>query len=147
MKLLNLLVAGACLLAGAAQAQLTVAIGRPWLRATVPQQRTTGGYVQLTPAADARLVEAQSPVAGRVEIHTMEMSDNVMKMREAAGIELPAGRMVELKPGGAHLMLLDLKRPLKPGEKVPVILFIEGKDKARTNLSINMPVKELTTTQ
>lgn len=147
MKLRHLLVAGVCLLAGAAQAQLTVTIGRPWLRSTLPQQRTTGGYIQLTASADARLIEAQSPVAGRVEIHTMEMSGNVMKMREAAGVDLPAGKTVELKPGGTHLMLLDLKRPLKPGEKVPVILFIEGKDKSRTNLSINMPVKELTATQ
>src|SRR5690606_21102671 len=85
-------------------------VGNPWVRATVAQQKATGAFMQLTARADTRLVAAQSPVAGVVEIHEMVMDRDVMKMRAMpAGLALPAGQTVELKPGGYHVMLLDLK--------------------------------------
>jgi hypothetical protein len=122
-------------------AQVTVA--EPWVRATVPQQKATGAFMQLTSVQDARLVGASSPVAGVVEVHEMAMDKDVMKMRAIAGLDLPAGKSVELKPGGYHVMLMDLKQQVKEGDTVPVTLVIEGKDKKRSTIEVKAPVKPL----
>jgi copper(I)-binding protein len=90
-----------------------------------------------------RLVEARSPVAAVVEIHEMKMEDNIMKMRAIDGIDLPAGKTVALKPGGYHVMLIDLKQQIKEGDVVPVTLVIEGKDKTREIVEMNLPVRAL----
>lgn len=120
-----------------------VKIEEPWVRATVAQQRATGAFMRLTAAQDARLVSAQSPVAGKVEIHEMLVEKDVMKMRHVTSVELPAGKPVELKPGGHHIMLLDLKRPLSAGETVPLSLVVEGKDGKRETLELAAPVRPL----
>lgn len=120
----------------------TVAQGA-WVRGTVATQKATGLFVQLTSPTGGRLVSASSPVAGVVEIHEMAMDGNVMKMRAVSGVDLPAGKAVELKPGGFHVMLMDLKQPLKEGETVPVTLVIEGKDGKRESLELKAPVKSL----
>ena len=88
----------------------------------------------------ARLVGASSSVAGVVEIHEMVMEGSVMKMRAIPGLDLPPGRSVELKPGGYHVMLMDLKRPLKAGDRVPVELRIETKDKRLVTQPIEIEV-------
>jgi hypothetical protein len=127
-----------------AQAQVTVK--DPWVRATVSQQMATGAFMQITSAQDARLVEVKSPVAGIVEIHEMAMDKDVMKMRALPnGLDLPAGKTVELKSGGYHVMLMDLKRQMKEGDSVPMTLVVEGKDKKRTTIEVKAPVKPLAT--
>ena len=78
----------------------TVKVEQPWVRATVPQQRATGAFMQLTASRDTRLVAAQSPVAGVVEIHEMVMERDVMKMRAIPGLPLPPGQAGGLQPGG-----------------------------------------------
>jgi hypothetical protein len=83
--------------------------------------------MQLKSAADTALVSASSPVAGVVEIHEMKMDGGVMKMSAVKSLAVPAGKGVELKPGGYHVMLMDLKQPLKEGETVPVTLNFEDK--------------------
>ena len=122
-----------------------VTVKDPWVRATVSAQKATGAFMQITSAQDARLVEAKSPVAGVVEVHEMVMEKDVMKMRAIKGLDLPAGKTVELKPGGYHVMLMDLKEQMKEGATVPVTLVIEGKDKKRSTVEIKAPVKPLTT--
>lgn len=118
----------------------------PWVRATVSQQKATGAFMQITSVQDARLVEVKTPVAGVIEIHEMKMEKDVMKMRAMpGGLDLPAGKGVELKPGGYHVMLMDLKQQMKEGDIVPVTLVIEGKDKKRTTVEIKAPVKPLAT--
>lgn len=125
-----------------AHAQVTVK--EPWVRATVAQQKATGAFMQITSAQDARLVEARSPVAGVVEIHEMAMEKDVMKMRALSnGLDLPAGKTVELKSGGYHVMLMDLKQQMKEGDIVSMTLVVEGKDKKRSTLEIKAPVKPL----
>lgn len=124
-------------------AQSSVEIKDPWVRATVAQQKATGAFMQLTAKADSKLVEAKSPVAGVVEIHEMAMDNNVMKMRQVPGLALPAGKAVELKPGGYHVMLLDLKAQVKEGDVVPVTLVFEGKDGKRETVEIKAPAKPL----
>lgn len=128
-----------------ALAQSSVEIKDPWVRATVAQQKATGAFMQLTAKADSKLVEVKSPVAGVAEIHEMAMDNNVMKMRQVPGLALPAGKAVELKPGGYHVMLLDLKAQVKEGDVVPVTLVFEGKDGKRETVEVKAPAKPLAT--
>ena len=122
-----------------------VTVKDPWVRATVAAQKATGAFMQITSAQDARLVEASSPVAGVVEVHEMVMDKDVMKMRAVKGLDLPAGKTVELKPGGYHVMLMDLKEQMKEGATVAVTLVVEGKDKKRSAIEVKAPVKPLAT--
>ena len=131
----------ALLLAFGAQAQTTVKDA--WVRGTVAGQKATGLFAQITSASGGKLVSASSPLAGVVEVHEMAMDGNVMKMRAIAALELPAGKPVELKPGGYHVMLMDLKQELKAGDAVPVTLVIEGAGGQRETLEIKAPVKAL----
>ena len=129
-------------LAAAAHAQ--VPVKEPWVRATVAQQKATGAFMQLTAAQDVKLVSGSSPVAGVVEIHEMAMDNNVMRMRAlASGLPLPAGKTVDLKPGGYHVMLMDLKGPIKEGEAVPLTLVIEGKDGKKQTLEVKATARPL----
>jgi periplasmic copper chaperone A len=137
--LLSALVSAAFILPAHAQ----VTVKDPWVRATVSQQKATGAFMQITSAQDARLVEAKSPVAGVVEVHEMTMEKDVMKMRAIKGLDLPAGKSVELKPGGYHVMLMDLKQQMKEGDVVPVTLVVEGKDKKRSTIEVKAPVRPL----
>ena len=122
-----------------------VTVKDPWVRATVPAQKATGAFMQITSAQDARLVEARSPVAGVVEVHEMVMEKEVMKMRAMKGLDLPAGKNGELKPGGYHVMLMDLKEQMKEGTTVPVTLVVESKDRKRSTVEVKAAVKPLTT--
>ena len=136
-------IVAAAMFAAAAQAQVTVKDA--WVRATVPQQKATGAFMQLQAAKDSKLVSASSPLTPAVEVHEMAMQDNVMKMRQVPAVELPAGKTVELKPGGYHVMLMDLKQQVKEGDTVPLTLVIEGKDGKRESVEVKAPVRALNT--
>jgi hypothetical protein len=109
----------------------------------VAQQKATGAFMQLTSMQGGKLVSVKSPVAGVVEIHEMAMQGDVMKMRAIAGLELPAGKAVDLKPGSLHVMLLDLKQQIKEGDSVALTLVVEGKDGKRETLEVKAPVRAL----
>ncbi len=141
----RLTIAAALLAALAAQAQTSVKDA--WVRGTVAGQKATGLFGQITSAYGGKLVSASSPLAGVVEVHEMAMDGNVMKMRAVSALDLPAGKAVELKPGGYHVMLMDLKQELKPGQTVPVTLVIEGAGGKRENVEIKAPVKALADSQ
>jgi copper(I)-binding protein len=126
----------------AAQAQVTVS--NAWVRGTVQGQTATGAYMQLKSADDAALVGADSPAAGIVEIHEMRMEGNTMRMRGVDKLELPAGRAVELKPGGYHVMLMDLKAPLKKGDAVPIKLKVRSKSGQTQDIEVRAEVREVT---
>jgi len=113
------------LLAFPVQAQMQ--IEKPWVRATAPGAQVAGGYLVIRNQGSAadRLVSASSPMAAKVELHVHINDNGVMKMREVRGYDVPAKGSFELKPGGAHLMFLDIGRPFKEGEKVPVKLKFE----------------------
>ena len=113
-------------------------IAHPWARITVPGQSAGGAFfsVQNTGAAD-RLLGASSPAAERVELHTMAMEGDVMRMREVKAIELPAGRTVDLQPSASfHLMMMGLKAPLKQGDKVPLTLRFEKAGEVTVELKV-----------
>jgi copper(I)-binding protein len=125
--------------AGAALAQVDVKSA--WARPAVPGQTGTGAFMTIVSKDGARLLGAASPVAGVVEIHEMAMDNNVMKMRAIPSLELPAGREVQLKPGGHHVMLLDLKQPLKVGDKVQIELRLETRDGKRVTQPVEVEVR------
>ena len=143
-SLLAAIVLGA---AAASSAFAQVKVADPWVRGTVASQTATGAFMTLTAGDGARLVEARSSVAGVVEVHEMAMVDNVMKMRAVPGLDLPAGKPVELKPGGYHVMLMELKKPLQAGESVPITLVIETRDNKRQTIEVNAPVRALADTR
>jgi periplasmic copper chaperone A len=104
-------------------------LSNPRVIETPPNARNAGGFLTImnTGDSDDRLVSASSPMAERVELHSMTMDGDVMRMRELEdGIALPAGEMVELAPGGLHVMFIGLTGPFVAGETVPVTLTFES---------------------
>lgn len=105
----------------------TLNIDHPWARATAPGAAAGGGFMKIDNKGPAdRLIAAEAKVSNVVELHTMRMDGNVMRMAKLEnGIELPAAQSVELKPGGLHVMFIELKAPLKEGDKFPLRLKFE----------------------
>jgi copper(I)-binding protein len=115
----------------AAPAWSQVEVEKPWIRATAPGAKVAAGYMVLRNKSTTpdRLVSVTSPAAARVETHVTVRDGEVLRMREVKGYDIPAKGTLELKPGGAHLMFVEIKRPLKEGDKVPAVLkFEKSKD-------------------
>lgn len=121
-----------------------VEVVNPWVRGTVKGQKATGAFMDLSSKAGATLVGASSPVAGVTEIHEMKMDGGVMKMHAIPRLDLPAGKAVPLAPGGYHVMLINLKQPLKSGETVPLTLQVEGPDRKVERVEVRAEVRDLT---
>ncbi len=131
-------VIGACAPALAADA---VSVSKPWVRATVAGQSVAGAYMDITAKANAALVSVASPVAAKAALHVMTMDGAVMKMRPLDKLDLPAGKTVNLKPGGYHVMLIDIKRELKAGERVPLTLTVQDSRGAKSTLQVDAEVR------
>ena len=124
----------------AAKAQ-SVDVKDAWARATVAGQKATGAFMKLTAKADTKLVAVSSPAAGVAEVHEMKMDGNVMKMRAVeGGLDLPAGKTVELKPGGYHVMLMDLKAPLAKDGTVAMTLVFKDAKGVESKMDVSLPV-------
>ena len=123
-----------------AQGAVPVKVEGAWARATVPGQSGTGAFMTLTASEPLSLVGVVSPAAGVAEVHEMKMEGDVMKMRAVPGLDLPAGKPVQLKPGGYHLMLMDLKAPLKVDTQVPVTLRLRDAQGKTRELQLSVPV-------
>jgi periplasmic copper chaperone A len=123
-----------------AQTVPDVKVEAAWVRGTAEGQSGTGGFMTLTSKESLRLVGLASPVAGIVEIHEMKMENDVMKMRALPGLDLPAGKAVEFKSGGNHMMLMDLKQALKHGSTVPVTLTFADAQGKQSTMTVQMPV-------
>jgi periplasmic copper chaperone A len=125
---------------GIAQTQL-IEVKNAWVRTAVPGQTATGAFMTITHKDGARLVRGVSPVAGVTEIHEMKMEGDVMKMRALPqGVELPAGRAVDLVPGGYHIMLMDLKNPLPKDAVVPITLWFKDAKGVESQMELKLPV-------
>ena len=133
MRYLILLVS---LAASSAWAQIT--IDAPWARATAPGAKIGAGYMTIRNAGGAadRLVAASSPAAERVEMHVTTKDGDISRMREVKSYAVPAKGAFELKPNGSHLMLVNLKAPLKEGASVPVALKFEKAGEVKTQLQV-----------
>lgn len=124
-----LLITALLLASGWCSADNALSIHDPYVRLVPEGIKTTGGFMIIRNAGNAnrQLIKAESPVANIVELHTHINENGVMKMREVTAIEIKAGGQTELKPGSYHVMLIDLKQPLKEGEQVPITLkFDDG---------------------
>lgn len=110
----------------------TIIVTDAWARTTMPGQPVSGAYMNIQADADARLVSVSSPLVPDVEVHEMKMDGDVMRMREVKAIDLPKGKTVSLQPGGYHIMLMNLKKPIAAGEIVPLMLVIESGGKQQT---------------
>jgi len=117
-----------------------VQVDGAWARATVQGQRGTGAFMSLTAKDATRLVGVSSPVAGVAEVHEMKMEGDVMKMRALPSLELPAGKKVEFKPGGYHVMLMDLKAPLAKDSTIPLTLLFKDAKGVESKLELKLPV-------
>lgn len=141
MKTISLWAAVAATLLSTAALAQTVEVKGAWARATVQGQKASGAFMQLTAKDKAQLVSVSSPVAGVAEVHEMKMDGDVMKMRAVqGGLELPAGKAVDLKPGGFHVMLMDLKTPLVKDTTVPLTLVFKDSKGVEFKTEINVPV-------
>lgn len=118
-----------------------VEVQNAWARATVKGQMATGAFMTLTAKSGSKLVGAASPVAGVAQVHEMKMDGGVMKMAEVkGGLELPAGKAVELKPGGFHVMLMDMKAPLMKDGTVPLTLTFKDGKGVESKQELSLPV-------
>jgi len=125
--LIALIAAGCAVPAGEAPAQ-PVTVKDAWVRAPAPGQKVAGAYMELVSRTNLELTAVASPAAARAELHSASVEEGVMRMRPVARIELPSGKAVKLAPGGLHIMLIDVKQPLKPGDKVPLTLTVQRAD-------------------
>ena len=130
-------------IAVASTASAQIAVADPWVRGTVTGQKATGAFMQLKSSADTALVAAASPVAKIVEIHEMKVEGGMMKMNAVDRLALPAGKPVDLKPGGYHVMLMDLVKPLKDGDTVPLQLTFEDKAGKKQTVEVKAVVRPL----
>ena len=121
-----------------------IEVTNAWIRGTVPAQQATGAFMEITTRRPVRLVGASSPVAGVVEIHSMKMEGGVMKMSPVTGVDVPAGKALKLAPGGYHVMMMDLRQPLRAGDKVPLKLTFELDGKVRQTVELSAEVRDLT---
>lgn len=133
--------AAGLLMAIHAAADSAIRVTNAWAKATVAGQKVAGAYLEITAPMDGRLTGVSSPVAKSAEIHSMKMENGVMKMRQLKAIDLPAGTMVKLEPGGLHVMLFDLEKPLRAGQKVPLVLVVELPNNIRREVNVTAIVK------
>jgi periplasmic copper chaperone A len=137
----KLFAVAACLLvASAALAQTgQLEVSNAWARATPAKTENGVAYLTIRSPTPDRLVSVSSPVAKKAELHTMEMAGMVMKMRPLAGLDIPAGQPVTLKPGSEHIMLLDLNGPLREGQSFPLTLTFEKAGTREVSVAIEKP--------
>lgn len=119
----------------------TLSLAKPWARATVAGQKTSAAYMELESQDATWLVKVESPVARRAELHSMSMENGVMKMRKLKELPLPARTTVKLEPGGNHIMLFDLKQPLKAGDDLTLKLTLRNADKKTSVVQVIASVR------
>ena len=134
-----------CSLALTCNVHAEVIVQYAWVRATVPQQKAAGVFFDIQATENLQLVEAQTSVAASAELHEMKLENDVMRMRPIEQLALPAGRKVNLKPGGYHLMLMGLKNQIKVGDVIPLRLVFQDKDKKQQFVDIKVTAKPINT--
>lgn len=139
----SLIVLCALLLSSSLPAQAQVSVTEAWVRGTVPGQGATGAFMNLAARNDTALVAVASPVAEIIEIHEMWMDGGVMRMRAVERLPIEAGKTVELKPSGYHIMMMALTRPVNAGDTVPITLTFEDRAGKRSSVEVRAPVRPL----
>ncbi len=128
-----------------APAAMAVEISGAWARATAPGQTVGAAYLTITSPRRLTLVAVKTALAARVEIHSADMKDGIMKMRRLDSLDIPAGVPVVLAPMGIHLMLMELNAPLKADDQVPLELIFKDKNKRKKKvIKVRAPVRAIT---
>ena len=127
--------------AGAARPEELLQVSDAWVTPSRPGQTVVGGYMRLRSAQDAALVQIETDAAAKAEMHQMSMENDIMRMRRLDRLELPAGRTVDLAPGARHLMLFDVRRPLKAGDTVALTLTLRLADGKSVHRTVNAQVR------
>ena len=138
---LTILMGSVSLHAAAKDNLADVAVQNAWVRTTVPGQKASGAFMTLTAKADLQLVGVSTPVAGVSEVHEMRMTGDIMQMRAVPSLALLAGKAVALRPGGYHIMLLDLKTALPKDTTVPLTLLFKDVKGVQSQLQVTVPVR------
>jgi periplasmic copper chaperone A len=141
MKPIRLLAfATGLVVAGAALAQTSgLEVSNAWARATPGRSQTGAIYLTVvSPTAD-KLVSASTPAAKKAELHTTTMTGMVMKMRPLSDLDIPAGQSVTLKPGGMHIMLTGLEKPLRAGQTFPLTLTFDKAGTRTVDVAVEKP--------
>ena len=144
MRRFTVLALGSLILSGAAWAHPDAAhvkVENAWARASVAGQQASGAFMRLTAQEPLKLVGVQTSAAGVAEVHEMKMEGDVMRMRAIESLDLPKDVAVDLKPGGYHLMLQQLKGPLLKDSQIPVTLVFKDGKGAVSRLSLQLPVR------
>ncbi len=118
----------------------TIDVKNAWVRTAVPGQSGTGAFMSITAKDGAKLVGVSSPVAGVAEVHEMKMENDIMKMRAVPVLDLPAGKTVQFKSGGYHVMLMELKQALPKGSTVPLTLIFKNAKGQESKVELKLPV-------
>lgn len=117
-------------------------VSNVWVRTTVPGSTVSAAYMQINSATPVKLVKAESAVARIVEIHEMKMNEGVMEMKALDALDVPAGKNIELKPGGTHIMLMGVKKPINKGDKVLLTLTFARVDKKPVVVKLEATAQE-----
>ena len=141
------LVLAVLLSACALAAQAQIVIDKPWVRSTVPGQSVAGAFMRIESKTPVSLVGASSPAAKEVEIHESSMEGGVMRMRPVARIDVAPGKPVELKPGGYHIMMMDIVKPLAKGDSVPLRLTFESAGRPAQTVDVKAEVRDVMKTE
>ncbi|MFJ7281273.1 copper chaperone PCu(A)C [Pseudomonas sp. NPDC099000] len=136
-------VLGCALIGMAWQVSAQTKVDDAWVRATVAGQQSTGAFMTLQADSDSKLLSVQSPIAKTVQIHQSSMKDDVMSMRQVESVALPAGKPVSFDPHGYHVMLMDLTTQVKEGDKVPLILTVEGAKGEKETIKVEAEARAL----
>lgn len=142
MRFLRFAALSALALPALVHAQVTVS--EPWVRGTVPGQHTTGAFMKLKATENTALVGASSSIAGIVEVHESKMEGGTMKMRAIERLPIAKGKSVDLGPGGHHIMLIDLRKPVAAGDDVPIALVFEDAGGKRSTVNVVAKGRPLT---
>lgn len=132
-------VAAAALLFAPVHAQTVLSVDGAWARPTVQGQAGGGGFFRISGGASAdRLVSASADISRAVELHSMQIDGTTARMRQLDAIDVPAGKLVELKPGGLHVMFIGLTRTLKSGDHFPLTLRFERAGEVMVEVKVMM---------
>lgn len=127
----------------AARTTRSPAVTEAWARATVPGQPVAAAYMKINSPSHVTLVGIETDAAAQVQVHDMQMNDGVMQMRRHDQLDIPTGKTIELAPGGMHLMLLGLKKPLKAGSQITVKMTFVDAEKTKVISIVTVPVRPL----
>jgi len=131
----------ASILISACSKQDSIEIKNQWARASNDGQDVSAAYMTIVSNEDTSLITIDSDVTDVIEIHSMSMENGVMKMRMLDTLDLIAGKPTELSPGGFHLMLFDLKKPLTAGKEAHFTLHFKNKAGQEKTISVTSPIK------